>query len=397
MFKMIKYKLSLLAGFLLLTIQPAFAAGPQEPSVFSHPLAVIMVMLMVLVLIIIAVLANKLVQKAGIKAKVVKRSKAKRYDTTTLLTIFFLLFSSVLFVQDPKTKDVVNTTAGTIGGLAPSVFYLMAIVLLVELAVAVTLYIHLRFLLTNQEKEIIAAEPALAAKPALSWWDRFNKLRPVEQEADLDLGHDYDGIRELNNRLPPWWLYGFYLTIIIAGIYLWRFHVSHTGPTSKQEYERSVAIAEARIKETLKLKGDVIDENTVTLLTSAADIADGKLIFQKSCITCHKEGGGGDVGPNLTDDYWIHGGDIKSIFKTIRYGFNAMPQWQMAYSNKQIAQVASFVKTLIGTNPPNPKAPQGELYKEVSKQVADSATINEKKKPVADSGAIKKMKKPANQ
>lgn len=374
-----KYSLSLLAGFLLLTAQPAFAGGPQEPSVFSHPLAVIMITAMGLLLIIIAVLANKLIRKAGIKAKVVKRLKARQSNTATLLTIFFLFLSSALFAQNPKTKDVVNTTANTIGGLAPSTFYLMAIVLLAEVAIALVLFFHLRFLLTNQEKELLLAEPELAAKPALSWWDRFNKFRPVDQEADLDLGHDYDGIRELNNRLPPWWIYGFYLTIIFAGIYLWRFHVSHTGPSSKQEYERSVAIAEARIKETLKLKGDLIDENTVKFLTAAADISDGKLIFQKSCITCHKEGGGGDVGPNLTDEYWLHGGDIKNIFKTIRYGFNAMPQWQMAYSNKQIAQVASFVKTLKGTQPPNPKAPQGELYSEETKPVADSAAVKEKK------------------
>ena len=397
MCKKIKYILSLSVGLFLLSAQPVFAAGPKEPSIFSHPLAVIMVMLMALLLIIIAVLANKLIRKAGIKAKVVKRLKAKQSNPATLLTIFFLLLSSAIFAQDPKTKDVVNTTVGTIGGLAPSTFYLMAIVLLAEVAIAVVLFFHLQLLLTNQEKELIAAEPELAARPALSWWDRFNKLRPVEQEADLDLGHDYDGIRELNNRLPPWWLYGFYLTIVIAVIYLWRFHVSHKGPSSKQEYERSVVIAEARIKETLKLKGDPIDENTVTLLTAAADIADGKLIFQKSCITCHKEGGGGDVGPNLTDDFWIHGGDLKSIFKTIRYGFNAMPQWQMAYSNKQIAQVASFVKTLKGTNPPNPKAAQGELYKEEIKPLADSAALNKKMKPVADSAALKQKQKPVNQ
>ncbi len=382
MHKKTKYILSLFTGLLLLATQPVLAAGPQDPSVFSHPLAVIMILLMALLLIIIAVLANKLIRKAGIKAKVVKRLKTKQSNAATLVSIFFLLLSSAVFAQTPKTKDIVKTTADSIGGLAPTTFYLMAVVLLAEVAIAVVLFLHLRFLLTKQEKELLLAEPELMARPALSWWDRFNKLRPVEQEADLDLGHDYDGIRELNNRLPPWWLYGFYLTIVIAGIYLWRFEISHTGPSSKQEYERSVAIAEARIKEILKLKGETIDENTVTLLTAAADITEGKLIFQRSCITCHKEGAGGDVGPNLTDDYWIHGGDVKNIFKTIRYGFNAMPQWQNTYSNKQIAQVAGYVKSLKGTHPPNPKAPQGELYKEETKPVADSAALKQKKKPV---------------
>jgi cytochrome c oxidase cbb3-type subunit 3 len=204
----------------------------------------------------------------------------------------------------------------------------------------------------------------------------------MEQEADLDLGHDYDGIRELNNRLPPWWLYGFYITIVIAGIYLWRFHVSHTGMSSKEEYEASVLTADHDIKEYLAKKGESVDENTVTILSASEDIAAGKSIFIKSCVACHKESGAGDVGPNLTDDYWLHGGDIKSVFKTIRYGINAMPQWQNSYSNKQIAQLASYVKSLKGSNPANPKAPQGELYKEEAtpaKPAADSSVAKESK------------------
>jgi len=192
-------------------------------------------------------------------------------------------------------------------------------------------------------------------------WKGLNRFKPVEQEADIDLGHDYDGIRELDNRLPPWWLYGFYATIIVAGIYLYRFHVSHSGPSSIQEYETAVARADIEVKEYLKSKGESVDENTVSLLKDPGDIEEGKTFFAKSCVACHNEGGAGNVGPNLTDDYWLHGGDIKSIFKTIRYGINAMPQWQNSYSNKQIAELASYVKTLKGTKPANAKAPQGVL------------------------------------
>jgi cytochrome c oxidase cbb3-type subunit 3 len=163
---------------------------------------------------------------------------------------------------------------------------------------------------------------------------------------------------------------------------LWRFHISHTGPSSIEEYEKSVATADAQIKEYLKKKGESVDENTVTILTAPAELSAGKAIFTKSCVTCHKETGAGDVGPNLTDDYWLHGGDIKSIFKTIRYGINAMPQWQNAYSNKEIAEVASYVKSLKGTNPPNAKSPQGELYKDnviPEKTKADSTTAKNNK------------------
>jgi cytochrome c oxidase cbb3-type subunit 3 len=242
-------------------------------------------------------------------------------------------------------------------------------IIFMELLVIVVLLLNIRALLQVEKVKLtvehLTEEERIAVKKnTLSWWDRFNKLRPVSQESELDLGHEYDGIRELNNRLPPWWLYGFYLTIIFAFVYIWRFHVSHTGPSSAQEYEASVAKAELRIADYLKSKGEAVDENSVTLLTGKEDLQEGKIIFEKSCATCHKITGAGDVGPNLTDDFWIHGNDIKNVFKTIRYGFNAMPQWQMAYSNKQIAQVASYVKSLHGTNPPNPKAPQGTEMKE---------------------------------
>jgi cytochrome c oxidase cbb3-type subunit 3 len=136
----------------------------------------------------------------------------------------------------------------------------------------------------------------------------------------------------------------------------------------------SVAAAEIRIKEYLKQKGESVDENTVTLLTSAEDLAAGKKIFTISCASCHKETGAGDVGPNLTDDYWIHGNSLPDIFKTIRYGINAMPQWQQMYSNKEIAQVTSYVKSLHGTNPPNPKDPQGTLQQEAEPQNEAPAT-----------------------
>ena len=169
------------------------------------------------------------------------------------------------------------------------------------------------------------------------------------------MGHEYDGIRELNNRLPPWWLYGFYATIVFAIVYLWRFEVSHNGPSSKQEYETSVARAEIKVQEYLKKKGDAVDENTVKLLTGADDIAAGKAIFMdpSKCPACHgADGGGNAVGPNLTDDYWLYGGGVKDIFKTIKYGTSkGMRSWKDDLSAKQMAQLTSYIKTLKGTKP----------------------------------------------
>ena len=137
-------------------------------------------------------------------------------------------------------KQQLNS-CNTIGGMSASTFYIMASVIFLELVIILVLLINIRFLLKVEKEKVEAAvveiQTEVERKPRLSWWDKFNKFHPVEQEAELDLGHDYDGIRELNNRLPPWWMYGFYLTIIVAGIYLWRFHVSHTAPSSKEEFE----------------------------------------------------------------------------------------------------------------------------------------------------------------
>ena len=369
-----------LAALLLLTSQPVWAAGPPAPSIFSNPLAVVFIILMLVLLIVIGILANIVIGAADVKLK--RRLALKTNKAGMILTA--LLLSSSLFAQDAGTGTVASGSK-SIAGMDPSTFYIMVTFFFFVLLVIIALLINIKFLL-KQEKARIAApvteeEKVIAEKEKanhLSWWDRFNKLRPVSQEAELDLGHDYDGIRELNNRLPPWWLYGFYLCIIFAVVYLWRFHVSHTGPSSKEEFETSIAKADLRVKEYLKKKGDAVDENTVTLLTAAEDISAGKAIFTdpSKCPACHgADGGGNAVGPNLTDDYWIYGGNIKDIFKTIKYGTNkGMRSWKDDLSARQMAQVASYVKSLKGTKPANPKDPQGDLYKEeAAAPVADTA------------------------
>lgn len=393
--KTIKYISALVAVSLLLFIQPVWAAGPPAPSFFNNPLAVTFIVLMLLLLIVIGILANIVIGAADVRLKK-KKQESKPGITSAAILILLMLVPSFINAQGSTPADTAKTGSSTIAGMDSSTFYIMLSVLFIELAVIIALLINIKFLL-KQEKEKLA-EPVTEEEKVilekekinqLSWWDRFNKLRPVSQEADLDLGHEYDGIRELNNRLPPWWLYGFYATILFAAIYLWRFHVSHTGPSSKQEYETSVARAEQRVQEYLKLKGESVDENNVTLLTSSEDIAAGKAIFTDpaKCPACHMaDGGGNAVGPNLTDDYWIYGGSIKSIFKTIKYGTNkGMRSWKDDLSAKQIAQVSSYVKSLQGTKPANPKAPQGDLYTEEPVKAATDST----KKTGADT-AVKK-------
>jgi cytochrome c oxidase cbb3-type subunit 3 len=374
-----KKYLSIVAA--LLPAAPALAAGAPGANPLFNPLAILLISVMFILLIVIGILGNVLIGAADVSfLKWKKKKEAERKITTSKVVAVFigLIISTAVSAQNGAGNV---QAASTIGGLSPSIFYLMVGIVIVELFIILVLLINVRFLIQSQKEGtgVIEMKEAVIRRPKVSWWIRFNKFKPIEQESDIDLGHEYDGIRELNNRLPPWWIYGFYLTIIFAMVYLWRYHVSHTAPLSKEEYEIAVRSADERVKEYLKLKGEAVNENTVTML-GEADIAEGKKIFQVACIACHNQGGAGNVGPNLTDDYWLHGGDIRSIFKTIKYGANAMPTWQNSYSNKQIAQLTSYVKSLHGTNPSNAKAPQGEFYKE------ESASP----KPKTDSSAVKK-------
>ncbi|MBP8244235.1 MAG: c-type cytochrome [Chitinophagaceae bacterium] len=383
--KTTKYTLGLLTALTITSVQPVWAAGPPSPSIFSNPLTLTFIILMVLLLVIIGILANILIGAADVKLK--KKKKAANPATlASVITGLLLLAAPALFAQDATgaTAKAVTTGAKTIAGMPSSTFYILATVMFLELFIILALLINIKFLL-KAEKDKITSETETAEEKAnkLTWWDRFNALRPVTEESSLDLGHDYDGIRELNNRLPGWWLYGFYGCILFAGVYLYRFHVSHTAPSSIQEYEQSVVRAESQLKEFIKKQGDAVDETNVKLLTGAEDLAAGKALFVKSCAACHLESGAGIVGPNLTDDYWLHGNDIKSMFKVVRYGINAMPAWQTQMSNKQIAQVSSYIKTLHGTNPPNPKAPQGTLMKEETVPTAPAADSAAQTKKVA--------------
>jgi len=206
------------------------------------------------------------------------------------------------------------------------------------------------------------------------WWTTMNRkfftnAVPVEKEEDILLDHDYDGIKELDNSLPPWWKYGFYFTIAVAVLYLLRYHVWKTGPDPQREYDQEMQVAAAQIEEHRKKAGDMFDEKTVTM-ADAAGIAEGDKIFHSNCFACHGGKGEGGVGPNLTDKYWLHGGTINDVFKTIKYGVRekGMQAWEKSYSPTQIKNLASYIKTLAGTNPPNAKAPEGDVIREEAVQ-----------------------------
>jgi cytochrome c oxidase cbb3-type subunit 3 len=159
-------------------------------------------------------------------------------------------------------------------------------------------------------------------------------------------------------------MYLFYGTIVIATIYFIRFTVIGSGPTQHEEYLAEVKAADIAHEAFLKKAAYSVDESNVVKSTDANDLAEGKKIFLTKCNACHGNAGQGGVGPNMTDEYWIHGGDIKDLFKTIKYGVieKGMQSWQKDLNPIMMQQVASYILTLQGTNPADGKAPQGEKY-----------------------------------
>ncbi len=223
--------------------------------------------------------------------------------------------------------------------------------------------------------ELLAEEEeAMADDWFAKMWQKLQDAKPIEKESEIELDHEYDGIRELDNNLPPWWLYGFYLSIVFAVIYLVRFHITQTAPLQQEEYEQAMAAADIQKAEYLKDAANLVDETNVVLLTEEPYIKDGGAIFKANCAVCHAADGGGGVGPNLTDKFWIHGGDITSVFSIVKYGVPAkgMIPWKDQLNPSQMQKVASYVLSLQGTTPANPKEIQGELFIPSLQEASDS-------------------------
>jgi cytochrome c oxidase cbb3-type subunit 3 len=169
--------------------------------------------------------------------------------------------------------------------------------------------------------------------------------------------HSYDGIQEMDNGMPGWLAYFFYGTIAFGVVYILNYHVFKFNDLQEAEYKAEMAEAALRY-------GDMADRVSIQLvqLTGKDQIASGQLVYDQNCAVCHGKAGEGGVGPNLTDEYWIHGGKVEDIFTIIREGVAAkgMIPWKGKLSDEEMLQTASFIMSLKGTNPPNAKAPQGE-------------------------------------
>jgi len=365
------------------TTTPA-AGQPVATSGYNQLATLLVVMIVVLAFVIWGM--GQVMTALG--RQLLDKNKNASKTLPVVLLLGLSLLSQVSFAQDAATtavKEVPNY-----GGLSESAYYIFLTVLGMEVFVILFLAFSIRRMYVELLPEKIKATREKTKLAA--WWSGldkkiFTKAVPVEQEADVMLDHDYDGIRELDNALPPWWKYGFYFTIVVAFIYLLNFHVMGLGKNPTEEYNAEMESARIQKERYEASNKDKIDESKVPM-ADAAGIKAGQAMFEANCAACHLKDGGGNVGPNLTDDYWLHKGSLNDIFHTIKVGYpdKGMQSWSGKFSPKEISYLASFVKSLHGTKPATPKAQQGEFWVE-SPAGADSAAAA---KPKTDSGMVAK-------
>jgi len=269
-----------------------------------------------------------------------------------------------------------------------SLFLLVFLFLLIAIEITVNAVDTITYhLLTDEQKAKLAQTTSISFKES-NWYKNLMKMLtksvPIENEGQLLLDHDYDGIKELDNNLPPWWVYLFYACIIFAVVYLVRFEIMGAD-NQEMELKKEMAQAQIDIAEYKKTAPDLMDEKTVTLLIDPADLAAGKAIFTTNCVACHRADAGGQIGPNLTDDQWILGGGIKNVFHTLVNGGRdgkGMISWKGTLKPKEMQEVASYVLSLKGSNPKDPKAPEGEIWvdENAPKTVASAAVVTDSTK-----------------
>ncbi len=196
----------------------------------------------------------------------------------------------------------------------------------------------------------------------------------VEHDSNITLGHSYDGIEEYDNRLPNWWLFTLYGAIVFSVGY-WLFYQTFAiGYTQGQAWDKEVESAAA--EQIARDMGKEVTNDSLLLMTKVpAQVDAGAKIFQQKCVQCHRADQGGDIGPNLTDDFWLHGPDPLQIYGTVMNGVldKGMQSWKDQLGPVRVRQVVSFVLTRKGLNVPGGKAPQGRPTAEWDKEKAAAA------------------------
>lgn len=370
------------------TTAPATSTDSTS-TYFTDPTFILISLAVIILLVVILALAKTSMGLSKLYGNINKKAG---------VVLIFLLTSFVASAQETATQTAYEPTKIPDWVFNPSV-YLVTVLFFVMLLTVYVLYkvnmSMLKALNPAKEKSVVELEVEAVAEKKPTWLRKvYLKMVdsvPVEKERDVMLDHDYDGIKELDNNLPPWWKYGFYVTIAFAFCYIIFYHVVDAGKLQAAEYSKEVRVAEEERTARLKANADNVTEDNVIALTDAGLITSGKVSFEKLCAACHLASGGGQVGPNLTDEYWLHGGGIKNIFKTITNGVPAkgMISWKAQLTPKQIQEVASYILTLQESKPADGKEQQGELWVE-QPVTTDSLKTDSLKTTAVDSVSMSK-------
>lgn len=286
------------------------AASASSGSAHLNPAFILLVSVAVIFALLIAILGFVLISLSGIYLKKPldgenpSGGKSPAIKAAIMLT-GLLAVAGFANAQEPAAGAVAASAAPatSIAGMTPTAFFLLILTIFIETVVVFVLL-----------------------------WNISNLIKKSKQASGEE------GKSRFN-----WWIAAIVAFLLFNGIYIWK----NSGP---EPVEVKAPVA----------KTEEVTENTVKILKDKVDIEAGKAIFIKSCEVCHGPDGGGVIGPNLTDNFWLHGANIKNIFHTVHDGINAMPPWKTTYSNKEIEQVCSYVVSLHGTKPKNPKAPEGK-------------------------------------
>lgn len=360
---------------LLLAPTAAFAAGSGAASSGLNLLQWGLISIITVLAVAIIMLAFVYQQLAYAYRDKMRKERAAGGTVKAMLLLLFLGFGSLnAFAQKAAAEAPAPLPVSPfINGILKTDFYALLGVIAFELLI-VGVFVVMIYRMVHILRGVPEAAPALRSSVVKRILHRLTNAVSVKEEERIVLQHEYDGIRELDNSLPPWWKYGFVFTIVFACGYMWYYHV-HGGPNQIDEYTAALKKAEKEKAAYMAKAGNAVDETNVTLIDDKTALADAATIFKNTCAACHREDGGGMVGPNLTDNYWLHGGSLQDVFKSIKYGWKdkGMPEWQHNMSAKQIAGLASYIKSLSGKNVPGGKEPQGDLFVEGGGSGADTA------------------------
>ena len=344
------------------TTSAAVAAAPSEDNTLRYVLMGVAIFL-ALVIVGAGFLLSYFID-------INKKEISKNASNNIIKTIALFIASALISVQGFAQEAAEKTTEEATKVVGESSFWNYPLDITILLGVIIIEFIVIIYLLSLGKrlgfyKKAAAkgeydASGKLKVKTFFQW---ANDTVALEDEASLDLNHEYDGIRELNNKIPRWWSLAFLFTVVIAVVYLYRFYISETFPLQLDELKAENVKADKKVKEYLKLSGGNVDENTVKM-ADAAGVKEGGELFTKNCAACHGYKGEGTIGPNLTDKFWIHDGGLKGIFYSIKYGWveKGMKSWKDDFSPIQIQNIASYIKSIEGSNPPNGKAPEGKEF-----------------------------------